>query len=259
MSESFVEVLGCVSVFPVEEGQRFELDDCQTFRINRGSGDLALPHARVSRTHARLQFAKGGWWAIDESSTNGTLVNGRNANPAIRLSPGDIIDIAGVLLLRFEAPVIRHVGLEDRIAENPTEEGPWRIWHDWLLENNDPLGAWINSRERPMTERAAVLGPLARAFKGRDLTCTWNVFGFVTHLTMPFHTLGDLPNALWLLRHLDDVPAARFVTSLTLELLPRHAEVATANVAFPLCGDSRRIMANDATAAANRKSSLAFS
>ena len=220
MSVAFVEVLGCVSVFPVEEGQRHTLDPDQPFRINRGSGDLPLPHARVSRTHARLQYAKGGWWAIDETSTNGTLVNGRNANPAIRLAPGDVIDIAGVLLLRFGSPATRNEVMEKSICDEPENEGRWRVWQDWLLENGDPMGQWMNARERPMTERAAVLGPLARAFKGRELSCTWNKMGFVTQLKMQFHTMGDLPNALWLLRHLDDVPAARFISSLTLEILP---------------------------------------
>ncbi len=220
MTVAFVEVLGCVSVFPVEEGQRHALDPDQPFRINRGSGDLPLPHARVSRVHARLQYAKGGWWAIDETSTNGTLVNGRNANPAIRLMPGDVIDIAGVLLLRFGTPPARHEALERSISERPDDESRWRVWQDWMLENSDPVGVWMNSHERPMTERAAILGPLARAFKGRELSCTWNKVGFVSHLTMQFHTLGDLPNALWLMRHLDDVPAARFISSLTLEMLP---------------------------------------
>ncbi len=220
MTVAFVEVLGRVSVFPVEEGQRHALDPNQTFRINRGPGDLTLAHARVSRVHARLQYAKGGWWAIDETSTNGTLVNGRNANPAIRLVPGDVIDIAGVLLLRFGTPPARHEALERSISEQPDDESRWRVWQDWMLENSDPVGVWMNAHERPMTDRAAILGPLARAFKGRELSCTWNKVGFVSHLAMQFHTLADLPNALWLMRHLDDVPACRFISSLTLEILP---------------------------------------
>jgi len=217
---AFVEVLGCVSVFPVEEGQRHQLDSNEPFRINRMTGDLSLPHARVSRKHARLESIKGIWCAIDESSTNGTLVNGRNANPPIPLQQGDIIDIAGVLLLRFGTPPPRNATMENAIADEPADEGRWRVWQDWLLEQNDPVGQWMNARERTMTERAASLGPLAKGFKGRELSCTWNRLGFVSHLTMQFHSLGDLPNALWLLRHLDDVPAARFITSLTLELLP---------------------------------------
>ncbi len=220
MTQGFVEVLGCVSLFPLEEGQRFDLDPHKTFVINRGSGDVNLPHARVSRNHARLQFSKGSWWAVDASSTNGTSVNGRHANPAIRLEPGDVIDIAGVLWLRFGVPAVRHDALEEAICDEPLDEGRWRVWQDWLHEQNDPLAAWINARERPMTERAASMGPLARAFKGRELICAWNRMGFVSHLTMQFQTLGDLPNALWVLKHLEEVPAARFVTSLTLEMLP---------------------------------------
>ena len=230
MTVAFVEVLGCVSVFPVEEGQRHALDPDQIFRINRASGDLPLAHARVSRTHARLQFAKGSWWAIDETSTNGTLVNGRNANPAIRLVAGDVIDIAGVLLLRFGAPPPRHGALELSISERPEDESRWRVWQDWMLENGNPVGVWMNAIERPMTDRAAILGPLARAFKGRELSCIWNKLGFVSHLTMQFHTLGDLPNALWLMRHLDDVPACRFISSLTLEILPIALQDQTAPV-----------------------------
>lgn len=220
MTQGFVEVLGCVSLFPLEEGQRYELDPRKPFVINRGSGDFNLPHARVSRHHARLEFSKGSWWAVDSSSTNGTSVNGRHANPAIRLEPGDVIDIAGVLWLRFGVPAVRHDALEESICDEPLDEMNWRVWQDWLHEQNDPLATWMNARERTMTELAASMGPLARAFKGRELICAWNRMGFVSHLTMQFQTLGDLPNALWVLKHLEEVPAARFVTSLTLEMLP---------------------------------------
>lgn len=226
MREAFVEVLGCVAGFPIEEGQRYPLDPSRPFRINRGSGDLPLAHGRISRTQTRLQWAQGAWWAVDgvgrgyDGSTNGTGVNGSNANPPIRLKPGDVIDIAGVVLLRFGTPAARHEGLERSIADQPTDEARWRVWQDWLLENNDPLGQWMNSQERTVSERARVMGPLAKAFKGHDLSCRWNEVGFVSHLTMQFRTLGDLPNGVWLLNHLDDVPAARFITSLTLELLP---------------------------------------
>ncbi len=220
MAAPFLEVMGCVSVFPVEEGQRHELVGRHTFRIDRFSGDLPLPHARVSRKHARLQFVNNAWLAIDEDSTNGTLVNGRNANPAIRLWPGDVIDIAGVLILRFGTPPPRHEELERHIADLPNDEGRWRVWQDWLFEQNDPLAAWLDVKERPLTERASLLGPLAKAFKAHELRCSWNRLGFVTEMTVPFHAMGELPNTLWVLRHLDTVPAARFLTSLTFELLP---------------------------------------
>jgi len=64
-----------------------------TFTIGRGSAcDLRLSDPRVSRQHARLQYAQGAWYIQDMGSKGGTYVNGQRVQ-AIRLQPGDHITI----------------------------------------------------------------------------------------------------------------------------------------------------------------------
>src|SRR5690348_15858384 len=57
------------------------------FRLPRGANaldreppaDLVVPVNAVSRTHAEIVWARGGWTLRDRGSTNGTLVDGRRA------------------------------------------------------------------------------------------------------------------------------------------------------------------------------------
>lgn len=75
--------------------------------IGRSPGaDVRLPHLTVSETHATLEQTPGGCTLRDESSTNGTLVNGVQL-VALRpraLSQGDQIEI-GEFVLTFEGMV----------------------------------------------------------------------------------------------------------------------------------------------------------
>ncbi len=58
----------------------------------RKTNDLILREKRVSRKHARLEYANGMWYIQDIESTTGTYVNGKREQ-AIRLKHGDIIKI----------------------------------------------------------------------------------------------------------------------------------------------------------------------
>jgi hypothetical protein len=72
-------------------GERISVRD--GFQIGRGSGcDLRLPDRAVSRQHARIRYAGGGWFLQDLDSTGGTFVNGQRVG-AVRLGPGDHIQI----------------------------------------------------------------------------------------------------------------------------------------------------------------------
>jgi len=62
--------------------------------------DLVLDDPNVSRRHAELRRAEGGWAVHDLGSTNGIKVNGHRSREA-RLSPGDEITL-GVSRLKFE-------------------------------------------------------------------------------------------------------------------------------------------------------------
>lgn len=54
------------------------LDDAPVYRIGRDSqADIRIEHASISRLHAQLHCADGGWSLSDAGSKNGVRVNGR--------------------------------------------------------------------------------------------------------------------------------------------------------------------------------------
>ena len=70
------------------------------FTIGRGSqNQIQVPGDTVSRQHARLRYAQGGWFIQDQDSLTGTFVNGERVS-ATRLNPGDTVTI-GETVLRF--------------------------------------------------------------------------------------------------------------------------------------------------------------
>ena len=63
--------------------------------------DIVLADANVSRHHAEIRPAGEGWTIADLGSTNGVVVNGRQARGAVPLSAGDEVEL-GTSTLRFE-------------------------------------------------------------------------------------------------------------------------------------------------------------
>jgi hypothetical protein len=62
------------------------------FTIGRDRGcDLAIDDLTVSRVHARLQRADGGWRLFDLGSTNGTRVNGWRVRGGVEVRAGDLV------------------------------------------------------------------------------------------------------------------------------------------------------------------------
>src|SRR5690349_2529978 len=77
--------------------------------------DLAIPRESVSRHHARIEAAQGGYWIADLGSRNGTKLNGERFRGESRwLANGDTIEIGGDLL-RFLT------GEETRVGVGPQE------------------------------------------------------------------------------------------------------------------------------------------
>ena len=65
--------------------------------------DLSIPKEAVSRHHARIEAAQGGYWIADLGSRNGTKLNGERFSGESRwLANGDTIEIGGEAL-RFLA------------------------------------------------------------------------------------------------------------------------------------------------------------
>ncbi len=77
--------------------------------------DLTIPKESVSRHHARIEAAQGGYWIADLGSRNGSKLNGERFSGESRwLSNGDTIEIGGEAL-RFLA------GEETRIGAGPQQ------------------------------------------------------------------------------------------------------------------------------------------
>ncbi len=66
--------------------------------IGRGSDQLPLTDQTISRRHAELRVADGGWMLVDLDSANGTYVNGVRISKPTRLKHGDQIRLGGTLL-----------------------------------------------------------------------------------------------------------------------------------------------------------------
>ena len=85
----------------METGERFTIGD-GPFTVGRlPDCSLILSDENVSRHHAVIQRAPGGWTLTDHGSTNGTTVNGTPINEA-QLQSGDHI-VFGATPATFEA------------------------------------------------------------------------------------------------------------------------------------------------------------
>jgi hypothetical protein len=76
----------------------------RTVLVGRSStNDIALPHASVSKLHARLQLGGPGPVLSDAGSSNGTIVNGEQLrrDEEVALTSGDLIRFGGIALQAF--------------------------------------------------------------------------------------------------------------------------------------------------------------
>ena len=65
--------------------------------LGRGTeNDLVVPHASVSRTHARIQRRNGAYQLIDLNSTNGTFINDQPVHGSVPLAPGSEVRLGEV-------------------------------------------------------------------------------------------------------------------------------------------------------------------
>lgn len=104
--------------------RRFALNDGASYRVGRGEDcDLRIDDGRVSRSHARLDCAEGGWRVTDLRSKNGLAIDGRPVADGASLA-GDCWVSLGGLLARFEV-----LSESERRAES---ERDLRRWHTTL-------------------------------------------------------------------------------------------------------------------------------
>lgn len=81
-------------VLALRLGDQRVVVDRDRFVLGRSARDahFALRDGNVSRQHAILERAPGGWVVVDMASTNGILVNGTRVTRA-PLRPGDVLEI----------------------------------------------------------------------------------------------------------------------------------------------------------------------
>ena len=85
---------------PTLLGRRFVLDS-SPMRVGRGvENHIILEGDSVSRRHAHLEQRVGGWWCVDDGSTNGSYVNDEQIMRESRLGNGDRIKI-GPTIFKF--------------------------------------------------------------------------------------------------------------------------------------------------------------
>lgn len=222
-SKPLLEVVAAARHTGLTEGLRRPLDR-SPFDIGRQGGAWTIASYQVSRQHAQLTRGEDGrWTAVDRTSTNGTLVNGKNAKDPVPLASGDLVDLGAAIVRFLDGPpeaLPQHVGLEAAIAAQPLDEAPWRVWADWLTEQGHPLGPWLEGQERPPASTLPWLGPLARWQLHRWLRTQWHPWGLLTALGLPAVSAEEAVHTTWALRHLALVPAARFLVRLEIDVPP---------------------------------------
>lgn len=82
-------------------GQRWHLAQDELVIGRSSDCDLVVPERQVSRKHARVKQAHGGYVLEDLDSKNGTHVNGALITEPVRLQDGDVIQIALAVRLAF--------------------------------------------------------------------------------------------------------------------------------------------------------------
>lgn len=95
----------CYSDQPATEAFLYEQSD---YRIGRASScDLVLKHPTVSRQHALMSHLADGWHLNDQSSQNGTKVNGVKVEASL-LNGNELISVGDVDCL-FEAKTVQQL------------------------------------------------------------------------------------------------------------------------------------------------------
>ncbi|MDA8282362.1 MAG: DUF3662 and FHA domain-containing protein [Actinomycetota bacterium] len=84
------------------DGRRVELDGSPTTIGRLPECTVVLADGNVSRRHAEIRPAAGGWMIADLGSTNGTRLNGFPVTAPRELTSGDEITV-GNSVLRFES------------------------------------------------------------------------------------------------------------------------------------------------------------
>jgi pSer/pThr/pTyr-binding forkhead associated (FHA) protein len=147
-------------------GGRVHVIGSSGFEIGRSSScDLVLEHSSISRRHARLVLARGGYEVLDLESRNGVWVDGQRVRGSAPVLPGVELRFGEVPLAVRSA---RRVSGEQRTTRR---DQPWSVEFGSSWDASRPDGA--------MPVVAGVLDALASG----DLAQAEQIFA--RHLALP--------------------------------------------------------------------------
>jgi pSer/pThr/pTyr-binding forkhead associated (FHA) protein len=79
-----------------QKGTKFEIHSALT-NVGRGAhNDVVLNDESVSDSHGKIQKREGGWFIVDQDSTNGTYVGGRRVQGELRVEGAPDIRFGGI-------------------------------------------------------------------------------------------------------------------------------------------------------------------
>jgi len=84
-------------------GTAYALESAEIFLGRDAQNDIVIAEADISRRHARLRRADGGYVIEDLGSTNGTFVNGQRLTAPHRLRSGEEIRLGPHVVLVYES------------------------------------------------------------------------------------------------------------------------------------------------------------
>ncbi len=146
----------------------------------------------------------------------------------VTLSEGACLELgAHAIVLGFshrEGPYWpRDEALEEALADDPTDLTRWAVYADFLQAHGDPWGLELAAGTvGPTPGRLRAVGPLARAWRNDDISCTWNGVGAAATLTLRPHASQHLSSVVdrtaRTLASLGAAKALAFITDVNLGL-----------------------------------------
>lgn len=114
-----------------QSGRKYSLEEEGDFLLGRSpSCDICLPDNSVSGTHAILRCDGRQWFVVDQSSRNGSILNGVRLNPVpVPLPPEGTLALANVQLqfriegLSVQTPLPRNLDAAGRPMQPPPSGG----------------------------------------------------------------------------------------------------------------------------------------
>lgn len=87
--------LALVAESGLQEGQSFRLQEQRQVIGRRADASIPVDDSKVSRDHALVDYRNGLFYLVDLGSTNGSFVNGKKVQHAIRINLGDVLRFGG--------------------------------------------------------------------------------------------------------------------------------------------------------------------